>query len=226
MLRKVRTDTEGWTEGTLVVEGRRVFYRRSVGPADAVPILHVHGFGISGSYLMPTARLLTGHAVNVVPDLPGYGRSERRERTLGIPSAGRGTPGRRRRARTREGRARGQLDGVPDQPRGRPRGARARAPPRARLTRRGRPQPAAGQGDRAAGADATRDPTHGAHRRPGLPALRPAQRPAAVPPAHRVPVPGAAAALAGALARRHRQPRPRCPRLRGCSRSPGWRPST
>ena len=86
MLRKVRTDTEGWTEGTLVVEGRRVFYRRSVGPADAVPILHVHGFGISGSYLMPTARLLTGHAVNVVPDLPGYGRSERRERTLGIPS--------------------------------------------------------------------------------------------------------------------------------------------
>ena len=86
MLRKVRTDTEGWTEGTLVVEGRRVFYRCSAGPADAVPILHVHGFGISGSYLMPTARLLTGHAVNVVPDLPGYGRSERRERTLGIPS--------------------------------------------------------------------------------------------------------------------------------------------
>ena len=86
MLRKVRTDTEGWTEGTLVVEGRRVFYRRSAGPADAVPILHVHGFGISGSYLMPTARLLTDHAVNVVPDLPGYGRSERRERTLGIPS--------------------------------------------------------------------------------------------------------------------------------------------
>ena len=86
MLRKVRTETDGWTEGTLVVEGRRVFYRRSVGPADAVPILHVHGFGISGSYLMPTARLLTGHAVNVVPDLPGYGRSERRERTLGIPS--------------------------------------------------------------------------------------------------------------------------------------------
>ena len=82
----VGTETEGWTEGTLSVEGRRIFYRRSTGPTDAVPILHVHGFGISGSYLMPTARLLARHAVNVVPDLPGYGRSQRRERTLGIPS--------------------------------------------------------------------------------------------------------------------------------------------
>ena len=82
----MRTETDGWTEGTLSVDGRRIFYRRSDGPADAVPIVHVHGFGISGSYLMPTARLLTGHAVNIVPDLPGYGRSERRERTLGIPS--------------------------------------------------------------------------------------------------------------------------------------------
>ena len=87
MIRSVRTETEGWTEGT--PERRRdarIFYRRSDGPADAVPIVHVHGFGISGSYLMPTARLLTGHAVNIVPDLPGYGRSERRDRTLGIPS--------------------------------------------------------------------------------------------------------------------------------------------
>ncbi|WP_245735668.1 alpha/beta fold hydrolase [Pedococcus cremeus] len=51
-----------------------------------VPIVHVHGFGISGSYLVPTARLLATRAVNVVPDLPGYGRSERREHVLGIPA--------------------------------------------------------------------------------------------------------------------------------------------
>ena len=63
------------------VEGHDLFYRLSTGPADAVPILHVHGFGISGSYLMPTARLLVRHGVNIVPDLPGYGRSHRRDHT-------------------------------------------------------------------------------------------------------------------------------------------------
>ena len=67
------------------VEGQDLFYRLSTGPADAVPILHVHGFGISGSYLMPTARLLVRHGVNIVPDLPGYGRSGRRDHTLDIP---------------------------------------------------------------------------------------------------------------------------------------------
>jgi pimeloyl-ACP methyl ester carboxylesterase len=50
-----------------------------------MPIVHVHGFGISGAYLMPTARLLADRWVNVVPDLPGYGRSERRDHVLGIP---------------------------------------------------------------------------------------------------------------------------------------------
>ena len=67
------------------VAARDVFYRPRTGPTDAVPVLHVHGFGISGAYLMPTARLLVGHAVNVVPDLPGYGRSPRRDHTLDIP---------------------------------------------------------------------------------------------------------------------------------------------
>lgn len=51
-----------------------------------MPIVHVHGFAISGEYLMPTARRLAGQWANVVPDLPGYGRSERREHVLGIPA--------------------------------------------------------------------------------------------------------------------------------------------
>jgi len=81
-------------EGTVTVAGRSVFYRKvgqgsradTVTGADgAVPIVHVHGFGISGSYLVPTARRLASRAVNVVPDLPGYGRSDRREQVLGIP---------------------------------------------------------------------------------------------------------------------------------------------
>jgi pimeloyl-ACP methyl ester carboxylesterase len=53
---------------------------------NGVPIVHIHGFAISGEYLMPTARLLARRWVNVVPDLPGYGRSERRDKVLDIPA--------------------------------------------------------------------------------------------------------------------------------------------
>ena len=35
---------------------------------------------------MPTARRLARRWVNVVPDLPGYGRSERRDHVLDIPA--------------------------------------------------------------------------------------------------------------------------------------------
>ena len=88
MIRGMRTIPSGWHEGHLDVAGRSLFYRWSDGPTDAVPIVHVHGFGISGSYMMPTARLLTGHSVNIVPDLPGYGRSQNRDHTLDIPELG------------------------------------------------------------------------------------------------------------------------------------------
>lgn len=78
------SDRRGWSEGWLDVDGARVFYRQGP-PADGVPLVHVHGFAISGSYLMPTARRLEGHGTSVVPDLPGYGRSDRVARPLGIP---------------------------------------------------------------------------------------------------------------------------------------------
>ena len=84
MIRTVADDAQGWTEGRVRVGGRDLFYRRSSGPPGAVPILHVHGFAISGAYLMPTARRLVHHGVNIVPDLPGYGRSHRRDHTLDI----------------------------------------------------------------------------------------------------------------------------------------------
>lgn len=69
----------------LRVGGKRVYCRRSTG-ADGIPVVHVHGFAISGEYLMPTARLLARRWVNVVPDLPGYGRSDRPDRLLDIPA--------------------------------------------------------------------------------------------------------------------------------------------
>lgn len=76
----------GWSEHRVPVAGSSLFYRRGDGPAERTPLVHVHGFGISGSYLLPTARRLTSHGVNIVPDLPGYGRSPRPPRTLGIPA--------------------------------------------------------------------------------------------------------------------------------------------
>ena len=38
-------------------------------------ILHLHGFAISGRYMVPTAARLTGDFRTLVPDLPGFGRS-------------------------------------------------------------------------------------------------------------------------------------------------------
>lgn len=73
----------GWVTGSLWVDGKRIDYRRHAGGAG-VPIVHVHGFAISGEYLMPTARRLVRQRANVVPDLPGHGRSEARDHVLGI----------------------------------------------------------------------------------------------------------------------------------------------
>ena len=75
----------GWVTEQLLVDGKLIHLRRSTGRAG-VPIVHVHGFAISGAYLMPTARGLARRWVNVVPDLPGYGRSQRRDRVLDIPA--------------------------------------------------------------------------------------------------------------------------------------------
>jgi pimeloyl-ACP methyl ester carboxylesterase len=77
----------GWVTESLQVEGRTIYCRRSTA-GDGIPIVHLHGFAISGEYLMPTARLLAGPRVNVVPDLPGYGRSEKLAGALDIPALG------------------------------------------------------------------------------------------------------------------------------------------
>jgi pimeloyl-ACP methyl ester carboxylesterase len=74
----------GWVSETLLIDGLRLRYRRSTAGVG-VPIVHVHGFAISGAYLMPTAERLAERWVNVVPDLPGYGHSQRRARVLDIP---------------------------------------------------------------------------------------------------------------------------------------------
>ena len=72
-----------WT----TVAGRRVFSRvgEVAGETNAPPIVHVHGFAISGRYLEPTAACLAIHYPTYVPDLPGHGYSEKPSRPLAIP---------------------------------------------------------------------------------------------------------------------------------------------
>ncbi len=71
-----------WT----VIDGVKVFYRESVGPRRAgTPMVHLHGFGLSGRYLLPTAQRLAGEFHTLVPDLPGFGRSGRPRESPGVP---------------------------------------------------------------------------------------------------------------------------------------------
>jgi pimeloyl-ACP methyl ester carboxylesterase len=75
-----------WQEVRVEVQRRPVFVRRSPTVPGSVPIVHVHGFAVSGSYLMPAARALAHRATTLVPDLPGYGRSPDWGHPLGISS--------------------------------------------------------------------------------------------------------------------------------------------
>ena len=72
--------------GWVLVDGLPVFHRFNVDAgSDAGAMVHVHGFGISGTYLEPTAALLAPRYRTFVPDLPGMGRSIRPEPGLDLP---------------------------------------------------------------------------------------------------------------------------------------------
>ena len=75
------TLSERWT----TIAGVKVFYRQSRDPAAGPPMLHVHGFGLSGRYLLPTAELLAEEFHTLVPDLPGFGRSGGANYRLDVP---------------------------------------------------------------------------------------------------------------------------------------------
>lgn len=79
----------GWQELRVEVQGRPIFVRTSPPVPGSIPLVHVHGFAVSGSYLMPTARALAHRATTFVPDLPGYGQSPGRGHALGVPSLAR-----------------------------------------------------------------------------------------------------------------------------------------
>jgi len=72
---------ERWT----LVDGVDVFYRESPQPPSGRVMMHVHGFGLSGRYLLPTAERLADEFHTLVPDLPGFGRSGRATEGLDVP---------------------------------------------------------------------------------------------------------------------------------------------
>jgi 2-hydroxy-6-oxonona-2,4-dienedioate hydrolase len=73
---------EGGLRSTWIdVDGVRV-HLSSGGVGE--PIVLVHGFGVSGTYMLPLARSLADRHSVFVPDLPGHGRSERPDEPLGV----------------------------------------------------------------------------------------------------------------------------------------------
>ena len=68
-----------------LVDGVDVFYRESPTPPAGRVMMHVHGFGLSGRYLLPTAERLADEFHTLVPDLPGFGRSGRATGGLDVP---------------------------------------------------------------------------------------------------------------------------------------------
>lgn len=59
------------------VDGMRIHTRVSTiqHPPARLPVVCVHGLGVSGTYMIPTAALLAKHYHVYVPDLPGFGDS-------------------------------------------------------------------------------------------------------------------------------------------------------
>jgi pimeloyl-ACP methyl ester carboxylesterase len=71
----------------IIVDHLPLFHRYWVDvdeSASGDTIVHVHGFGISGTYLEPTAAVLASRYRTFVPDLPGMGRSLRPRRGLDL----------------------------------------------------------------------------------------------------------------------------------------------
>ncbi|HZA03478.1 MAG TPA: alpha/beta hydrolase [Propionibacteriaceae bacterium] len=87
--RHLSRPTEGLDEHWTTIDGVEVFYRSAPGPPGAPVMTHLHGFGLSGRYLLPTAQALAGDFRTFVPDLPGFGRSGDPPRPPGLPELAR-----------------------------------------------------------------------------------------------------------------------------------------
>ncbi|WP_127793534.1 alpha/beta fold hydrolase [Agromyces sp. LHK192] len=76
-------------ERSATIDGVKVHLRTSPEPSAGAAMMHVHGFGLSGRYLVPTAERLAFEFRTIVPDLPGFGRSGRVRGALDVPDLAR-----------------------------------------------------------------------------------------------------------------------------------------
>lgn len=64
-----------------------IFFRCALASAAPSPaVVLVHGLGLSGRYMLPTARHLAPHVPVYVPDLPGFGGSSKPAKALDVPA--------------------------------------------------------------------------------------------------------------------------------------------
>jgi 2-hydroxy-6-oxonona-2,4-dienedioate hydrolase len=69
----------------LQVDGLKVYAHASQGStAHPLPVVLVHGYGMSSGYMVPLAKRLAADYRVYTPDLPGHGRSDDPLRTLSI----------------------------------------------------------------------------------------------------------------------------------------------
>ena len=83
--RRPRRPASSLAERWTTIDGVDVFYRESPMPPDAPVMMHLHGFGLSGRYLLPTAERLSNEFHTLVPDLPGFGRSGKAPDRMDVP---------------------------------------------------------------------------------------------------------------------------------------------
>lgn len=53
-------------------------------PAESLPVVLVHGIGVAGCFMVPVAELLAPYHRVYVPDLPGFGASDKPARVLDV----------------------------------------------------------------------------------------------------------------------------------------------
>jgi pimeloyl-ACP methyl ester carboxylesterase len=64
-------------ERRVAIDGLWMFDRHFVSPRSTgrLPVVPVHGLGLSGRYMLPTAERLAPYFPVYLPDLPGFGDS-------------------------------------------------------------------------------------------------------------------------------------------------------
>lgn len=86
---RIRRDTRCALESRWITVGREFIHMRvssHVCPPHRPPIVLLHGQGMSSLYMVPLARRLGVEFPTYAPDQPGFGRSAKPRRALGLPA--------------------------------------------------------------------------------------------------------------------------------------------